>query len=46
MAEHAHQAAIFELPGNRVALDIMLETMYLTAEAREPAPDALFAVSP
>lgn len=44
MAEYACQAAIFELPGNREALEIMLDTMRLTTERREPIPDTLFAV--
>lgn len=44
MAEYACQAAIFELPGNRAALDIMLDRMHVTAQAREPIPDAPFAV--
>jgi hypothetical protein len=44
MAEYACQAAIFELPGNREALDIMLDTMHVTAQDREPIPDGLFAV--
>lgn len=44
VAEYACQAAIFELPDNREALDIMLDTMHVTAEDRELAPDALFVV--
>lgn len=44
MVEYACQAAIFELPGNRAALKIMLETMHVTAENRELIPDTLFVV--
>jgi hypothetical protein len=44
MAEYACQAAIFELPGNREALDVMLDTMHVTAQDRELIPDTLFAV--
>lgn len=44
MPEHSHQAAIFELPANRVALDIMLDTMHVAAQGRDLVSDALFAV--
>ncbi len=44
MPEHKHQAAIFELPANRDALDIMLDTMHVAAHGRELVADALFAV--
>lgn len=44
MTGNAYQAAIIELPGNRAALDIMLDTMHVTGQGREPAADALFAV--
>jgi hypothetical protein len=44
MTEYACQAAIFELPRNREALDIMLDTMHVTAQDRELVPDALFTI--
>ena len=44
MAGYACQAAIFELPGNRKALEIMLDTVHATAQDREPIADAPFAV--
>ena len=40
----SHQAAVFELPGNRDALDIMLDTMHVASEGRQLVADALFAV--
>lgn len=44
MAEYACQAAIFELPDNREALEIILDTMHVTTQGREPIPDTPFAV--
>ena len=44
MAPCACQAAIFELPGNREALEVMLDTMHVTAQDREIMPDPLYAV--
>ncbi len=39
-----HQAAIFALPDNRNELDIMLDTMHVTAQGRDLVADALFAI--
>ena len=44
MAPCECQAAIFELPGNRGALDIMLDKMHVSAQDRERMPDAPFAI--
>jgi hypothetical protein len=44
MAEYACQAAIFELPGNREELEIMLDTMHVPTQDRELVPDARFVV--
>ena len=44
MKTSAYQAAVFELPGNQEALEVMLNTMRVTSEDRERAPDAPFAI--
>ena len=44
MSGYTHQAAIFELPDNRDALDIMLDTMHVTVQGRELVADTRFAV--
>lgn len=44
MKTSAYQAAVFELPGNREALEVMLDTMRVTSEDRERDPDSPFAI--
>ena len=44
MTEYGCQAAIFELPGNREALEIMLHTMHVTSQDRELVRNAPLSV--
>jgi hypothetical protein len=44
MAPCECQAAIFELPGNREALEVMFDTIDVPAQDRELMPNTLYAV--